>query len=117
MTITVTKVSHNQAKEVLKLVVLNVLSFGLSLIPAYLAKNPAYVSLMLPISFVVSYLQKLFTQDEAVVTSELPPVVMSGVNELLQEEDKVLPEAIAPVIEPPVTNEAGQPVLDPNAPR
>lgn len=99
MTISFTKITHDQWFKVLKAFFFVGVSFLLAMIPVWLAHNTAYVALTIPINVVLVTLKQWVTQEET--TNPLTPEdkqVMHGVEEVVTDLD-------------------GKPVVDPNAPR
>jgi len=97
--VSVSPITQDQWLKVFKAFCYVGLSFIIAVVPVWFAKNPALLTLALPINVVLVTLKQLFTPPP----SEQPAVdeVMSGVNDLANV----------------VTDTAGKPVTDPNAPR
>lgn len=93
----ISPITKDQATKILKAFFYVAASFVLASIPVWLAKNAVYIALAVPINVLLVTLKQLITKEE----EQVPEPIMHGVTELTSE----------------ITDTAGNPVVDPNAPR
>jgi len=98
---TISKITSKQWFKVLKAFIYAGVSLGLAYIPVYFAHNAAYLSLSVPINALLVTLKQLITQQESTEPVALQNEAMHGVEELSTG----------------ITDDKGNLVVDPNAPR
>jgi heme exporter protein D len=131
MALSITPVTKKQWGKIVQAFFYVGVSFLLAALPVWLAHNATYIALAVPINVALVTLKQLITKDEQQALAEVPPALQPEVNQVvakIESEEPVLngvdqlttPEPAAPAAPPTkieVTDEAGNLVTDPNAPR
>lgn len=106
ITFSLSKISKSQWGKVAKVFLWTAVSLGIAALPAYLLKNPIYLTLQMPINIVLVTLSKFAQQEQQQALEDLPVNEQAPVSEVISTVQSQLSAAKPSLNIPPVTPEA-----------